>query len=531
MPEVARLISEGASGELASTMPPTSGPAWSSFATGMNPGKTGIYDFLYRRAGSYVFPPVNASMRDGASLWRIASDAGKRVVVVNVPISYPVEPVNGALVSGWMTPYFATDFTWPRDLGEEIRRAVGDYRIYPSETFSEGRKESFFRACDELLAMLTETNLHLMRTREWDLFVTVYFDTDRILHQLWHYLDEGHPWRGPSGRGDLSEPVRRYFARLDRDIGRLRAEAGDDTRIVIMSDHGMGRASRFVVLNNLLLGMGFLRLGNDLRTRLKAAAFRAGLTLRNVHRFADRVGLAKHAEYKAVYSLDPLLKKLFLSFDDVDWAATRAYSFGRHYGALYLNVRGREPLGCVEPGAEFERTRDEIVERMLTYVDPELGRPLIGRCLRGEEIYNGPRASEAPDLVLLPADDSDIFYGLSDFGSRRVWDRTYRYSGMHRDHGLLIASGPGIKSGHRFDGARIIDLAPTFLHWLGIDAPAAMDGVALEEAHSDEYRAAHPFRTKTEDPDDAEPEKTRRAFSPAEERDILQRLRDLGYLN
>jgi len=529
LPNLARLIARGASGPLASTMPPTSGPAWSSFATGMNPGKTGIYDFLYRRPGSYVFPPINASMRDGASLWRIASDAGRRVVVVNVPISYPVESVNGVLVSGWMTPYFATDFTWPPEVGDEIRRVVGDYRIYPAETFSEGRKASFFAASDRLLDMLTETNLHLMRTREWDLFVTVYFDTDRVLHQLWHYLDAGHPWRAADDRRDLSGPVRRYFERLDRDVGRLCEQAGEGTRVVIMSDHGMGRASRFVVLNNLLLETGFLRLKSDAMTRLKAFAFRRGLTLRNVHRLADRLGLAKHAEYKNVYSFDAILKKVFLSFDNVDWARTRAYSFGRHYGAVFLNVRGREPLGCVDRGDAYERTRDELIAAVSSYVDPELGRPVIGRCLKGEEVYHGARAGEAPDVVLLPMDESDIFYGLSDFGSNRVWDSTYRYSGMHRDHGLLIVDGPGVRCGHEVLSADIVDLAPTCLHWLGLDVPGDMDGHVLEALLAEEYRRVNPVRVSA--PSARPASRGERVFSPSEEQEILQRLRDLGYLN
>lgn len=530
MPNLARLIARGASGSLASTMPPTSGPAWSSFATGMNPGKTGIYDFLYRRPGSYVFPPINASMRDGASLWRIASDAGRRVVVVNVPISYPVEPVNGVLISGWMTPYFATDFTWPPEVGEEIRRVVGDYRIYPAETFSEGRRDGFFAACDRLLDMLTETNLHLMRTREWDLFVTVYFDTDRVLHQLWHYLDPAHPWRARSDSRDLSAPVRRYFERLDRDLGRLCEQAGEGTRVLVMSDHGMGRASRFVVLNNLLLETGFLRLKNDPMTRLKAFAFRRGLTLRNVHRLADRLGMAKHAEYKNVYSLDPILKKLFLSFDNVDWGRTRAYSFGRHYGAVFLNVRGREPLGCVDRGADYERTRDELIETVSSYVDPELERPVISRCLKGEVVYHGARVDEAPDVILLPMDESDIFYGLSDFGSNRVWDSTYRYSGMHRDHGLVIATGPGVRAEHTVRGAEIVDLAPTCLHWLGLDVPGDMDGHPLERAFTDEYRRSDPIRV-TAASAAGQTAREDRVFSPSEEQEILQRLRDLGYLN
>ena len=144
LPVIARLIETGSAGPLASTMPPTSGPAWSSFMTGKNPGQTGIYDFLYRRPGSYVFPPVNAALRSGQSLWSLLGEQGKRVAVVNIPISYPVEHVNGVLISGWMTPYFAKDFTWPPELGEEISREVGDYRIYPAETFAESRKDPSF---------------------------------------------------------------------------------------------------------------------------------------------------------------------------------------------------------------------------------------------------------------------------------------------------------------------------------------------------------------------------------------------------
>ncbi|MEO2137708.1 MAG: alkaline phosphatase family protein, partial [bacterium] len=287
MPNLARLIREGTAGPLDSTMPPTSGPSWTTFSTGRNPGNTGIYDFLYRRANDYVFPPVNTTMRSGKTLWRMLSERGDRVCVVNLPVSYPVEEVNGVMVSGWMTPYFARDYTWPRELARELDDVVGNYRIYPSETWSAGRSKAFFRASDELLEMLTRSNLHLMEREDWDLFMGVYFDTDRVLHQVYHFLDEGHPWR--EGReGDWSKPVLRYFSRLDADIGRLVDKAGDKARILVMSDHGMGRASRFVVLNNLLLKLGFIHLSDDIATRFKAFVFRRGFTLRNIHKLVDR---------------------------------------------------------------------------------------------------------------------------------------------------------------------------------------------------------------------------------------------------
>lgn len=533
LPNLARLMERGVSGPLASTMPPTSGPAWTSLATGKNPGKTGIYDFLYRREGSYVFPPVNTTMRSGKTLWALLSEHGRRVGVVNLPISYPVERVNGSLVSGWMTPYYAKDFTWPPELASELDSAVGDYRIYPAETFSESRREAFFGACDELLDMLTKANLHVMRRDGHDFFMPVYFDTDRVLHQLWHYIDPEHPWNAAdSAAADEAQAraseVRRYFTRLDADIGRLVEEFGVDARVAIISDHGMGRASRFVVLNNLLLQLGFIKLSDDVGTKLKAFAFRRGFTLRNVHRLIDRIGLAKHAEYKNVYSFDGLLKKFFLSFVNVDWSRTRAYSYGRHYGSVFLNIKGREPQGAV-PRDDYDRVRDELIEAVSSYVDPELGREIVGDCIRREEVYSGERFEEAPDLILLPKDPSDIFYGLSDFGSSRVWDETYRYSGMHRPDGLFIAAGPGIRCAETYAGASLTDIAPTVLYWMGLPVPADMDGRPLVEIMTADHAASHSVEIGADASTGAPVD--RREYGADEEEEIMDRLRDLGYMN
>ena len=142
LPTFRRLIDTGAVGHLRSTIRP-SGPSWSSIVTGMNPGKTGIYDFLYRREGTYAFPPVNASLRGGTTMWRYLSDAGYRVGVLNIPMSYPVEQVNGFMISGWMTPYRATDYLYPAELAAELEREIGEYRIYPTETFAENRERAF----------------------------------------------------------------------------------------------------------------------------------------------------------------------------------------------------------------------------------------------------------------------------------------------------------------------------------------------------------------------------------------------------
>ncbi|HSR35014.1 MAG TPA: alkaline phosphatase family protein, partial [Anaerolineae bacterium] len=503
LPNLQRLLENGGVGHLRSTIPPTSGPSWSSFVTGMNPGKTGIYDFLYRKEGTYHFPPVNAAQRGGTTMWRYLSDAGHQVGVLNLPMSYPVEQINGFMVSGWMTPYTATDFIYPPELAVELEREIGDYRIYPTETFTEARKDSFMKATYDLLDMRTRTALHLARTKPWDVFMAVFFDTDRVLHQLWHYLEPEHPWR--TDGEDKEWLIRDYFHKVDESIGRLIAQTDEETLVIILSDHGMGRANNFIVLNNWLLDTGLLRLKRDPWTRWKEFMFRRGFTLRNVHQIADRLHLARQAEYVAGYFVDHLLKIAFLSFLDVDWSQSKAYSFGRHLGSIYVNVKGREPHGIVEPGAEYEAVLDEIERLAHDFRDPRTGKKLIGQVLRREEIYSGPHLERAPDLILRPQEPSDIFFGLADFGHRETVSTVYRYSGMHRDYGMLIMNGPGVPPGSTIEGAAIQDIAPTILHTMGLPVPADMDGRVLTDAFTREYMASFPV-TISEPPPTAETE-------------------------
>lgn len=527
LPTFERLMGQGVVGELKSTVPPTSGPSWSTFMTGKNPGKTGIYDFLYRQEGTYIFPPVNASQRDGLALWRLLSEQGRSVGVVNVPMSYPVEEVNGYMISGWMTPYSAQDFSYPPDLWRKLKDEIGYYTIYPTETFAESRRESFFKASDDLLDLRSSTISYLMDRYPTDFFMAVIFDTDRILHQLWHYLDPGHPWREPGDSSDKSGPVVKYFQRVDQKLGEIVGRADEDTLVIILSDHGMGPAHNFIVLNNWLLEVGLLQVKRDLFRQIKRQLFRMGFTLRNVHRIADRMGLAKHAEYKGLYSMDYLMKLVFLSFLDVDWSRSKAYSFGRHLGSIYLNVKGREPEGIVEPGREYEDVREQIINLARQFVDPRTGEPLIGEILKREDVYEGPYLDRAPDLILRPRDETNIFFGLADFGSNATVDTVYRYSGMHRDYGLLVLSGKGVRKGVSVEGAGIQDLAPTILYAMGCPVPQDMDGRVLTEVFTEDFRAQVPLLSGEE----GSPREIREsAYTKEAEEEIKERLRGLGYL-
>jgi predicted AlkP superfamily phosphohydrolase/phosphomutase len=430
------------------------------------------------------------------------------------------------MVSGWMTPYAADDYIYPSELASELEQQVGNYRIYPTETFSEGRRDSFLKASYDLLEMRTRTAEYLVGTKPWDVFMAVFFDTDRVLHQLWHYMEPDHPWR--TDKEDREGFVREYFQAVDRSISRLLAHADEETQIIVLSDHGMGRANNFIVLNNWLLDTGLLCLKGDPWTRFKQWMFRNGFTLRNVHQVADRLGLARQAEYVAGYFVDHLLKMAFLSFLDVDWSRSKAYSFGRHLGSIYVNVKGREPEGIVEPGSEYESVRDELERLAYEFRDPRTGRELIGQVLRREDVYAGPYLDRAPDLILRPKEPSDIFFGLADFGHRETVSTVYRYSGMHRDYGMLIMNGPGVRQGAEIEGAAIQDIAPTVMHTMGVPVPDDMDGHVLVDAFADGYLEAFPLEV-------AESLASIQAMGGADyteegEKEILERLRGLGYL-
>jgi predicted AlkP superfamily phosphohydrolase/phosphomutase len=322
--------------------------------------------------------------------------------------------------------------------------------------------------------------------------------------------------------------VRDYFRAVDSGIARLLEHTDEDTLVIILSDHGMGRAENFIVLNNWLLDTGLLRLKRDPWTRLKEWMFRSGFTLRNVHQLADRLHLARQAEYVAGYFVDHLLKLVFLSFLDVDWSRSKAYSFGRHLGSVYVNLKGREPKGIVEPGAEYEAVRDEIERQAYQFRDPRSGRLLIGEVLRREELFSGPCLDQAPDLILRPREPSDIFFGLADFGHSATVSTVYRYSGMHRDYGMLIMNGPGILQGSEIQAAAIYDLAPTVLHAMGLPVPADMDGHVLESAFTAEYRDAFPVQMAA--PAAVSEAATGVDYTKEGEKEIMDRLRGLGYL-
>jgi predicted AlkP superfamily phosphohydrolase/phosphomutase len=186
-----------------------------------------------------------------------------------------------------------------------------------------------------------------------------------------------------------------------------------------------------------------------------------------------------------------LINRIFLSFDDVDWARTKAFSIGS-FGQVYINLAGVRPQGIVQPGQEYQEIKSSIEQAALSLRDPRTGQPLVERVYHRDEIYSGPYVDRAPDLIVQPHGWEYMAFGHADFGSNKLVEPITGMSGHHRPDGMVILAGPGVKPGVRLEGASIMDLTPTILHAMGAAVPRDLDGRVLGEAFEASSPAASP---------------------------------------
>ncbi len=534
MPRLKQFIDEGVRGPLETTIPPITPTAWVSWMTGKNPGKHGVFEFLLRRKGSGALPdtPVSSRSRDGLPFWDVLGQMGKQAIVTNVPCTYPPGMVNGVMISDFLTPRGRHDFTYPESLIEEVERRFGPYELYITEVYTPGNVDKILDQLFIEIEYKTKVNRYLMEQYGWDVFATHYWGTDRFQHELWHLLDEKHPFFDRKERDAHISRIHEYWHVVDSTLGELCDDVGDDATVYMGSDHGFGPIEKFLCFNVWLIDEGLLVLKRDAMTLLKRAIFRLGLTPDLAYRSAMKMGLAHLRLSVGVTNRSKLMKLanlLMLSLEDVDWSRTVAFSKG-NYGQIFINLRGRDEHGIVEAGPEYESVMRQVIDKLRALVDPEAHQPLIGPIWRREDLYTGPHIGEAPDIQFLPGDMANKPLGTLDLTSNRFITPVYGNSGDHRMHGIMLGRGPELRRGARFEGARIIDYAPTILHSFGVEVPSDMDGCVLEEIFTEEYLAENPVRvSKTasldyDAPDDS-PDMTEE-----ESEEIRARLRGLGYL-
>lgn len=534
LPVLQKLLETGGGGRLRSVLPVLSPSAWASFATGVNPGQHGIFDFAQRTLGSYDLRLITARDVKAPTLWRLLSDAGKRVAVINVPMTYPAEPVNGLMITGLGTPDRQV-FTYPPDLTEQLR--ARGYRVNKTIFYRPGGEAEFLKETYESTQQVADIAVETLRQEPWDFFMVVFRDTDEMAHFFWKHMDSSHPAHNPSTDKQYADALLNYYQYLDRLTGQLIEAAQPGANVIIMSDHGLGPLYKDVYLNEWLRQNKQLALIAQAKPNYRQLLAKTGLTRSNVSRFLQRAGLAGFER-----SLRATLgnKKNLLpannraSFPDaVDWPHTQWYSYGYH-GQLFLNVSGREPQGVVQQGPHYHQLRDEMAHLLSRMTDPEDGLPVVSSIIPQEQAFHGPYAELGADLVVIMRDMSYITRHGYEFteASGLIFDRPTTFeSGSHRLDGLFFFSGERFNSVGSTATHSILDLAPTILSILNVPIPKHMEGDLLHNELTDDIKnqlkSYYDYVPNTL-PNQTQPDAT---LSPDEEAELTNRLKSLGYLD
>ena len=432
LPAFRKFKDEGLWGLSIPPIPAQTPVAWTTFMTGKNPGKHGIFSFAMRKPETYERRIISPSMIGSKTLWRILSEHGKRVGVLNVPMA-DIEEINGFMIPGFLAK--SEGVPHPPELKDKLEtkfgtvdRVVGDLETPVLEKVKSD-PNYFFKRVNEITDRLGEISLYLLKEEKWDFFIVVFMGTDRIQHFFWKHMDESHP---KYEENEFSVKAEKYYKRMDQIIARFLEAKPKDALTILMSDHGFCPVWQEVLLNNYLQEQGMLKTKDG----------------------------------------------------KIDLEKSKAVSYG--YGDIWLNVKEREPRGIIQQGREYEAAREEIIQT-LENLKINGGKP-IKRVEKRENIYCGSHVNEAPDLMVVfrpgwqAARSPEITAKRSD---KRYVNEDPRWSGGHDGThdpmdvpGFLAMMGPEIKRTHGVK-ANLYDLAPTILSIYGIPIPNEMDGVPL----------------------------------------------------
>lgn len=438
LPNLRRLMQAGTYGQLTSSMPPITVPAWSCMAASKDPGTLGIYGFRNRADHSYDKLSIATSLAvKEPRLWDILTAAGKQSIVVGVPGTYPItRPINGCLITSFLTPDTndpKIQWTHPPGLRKEINDLVGEYLVDVKGFRTDDKKWLL----DQIYVM-TEKRFkvvrHLLSTKPWDLFFMVEMGVDRIHHGFWSCMDPTHHAHVPGNA--FKESILEYYKYVDREIGEtLKCMDLDTTAVWVVSDHGCKTMVGGLMFNQWLINEGFLH-----------------------------------------FKQPPNPKQRF-DVNDVDWSKTTAWGDGGYYGRLFVNLEGREPGGTVSRD-RYKAFRDELAAR-IEAIEDHNGKLMGNKCYRPEEIYKQVNGV-APDLVVIFGDLR--WRSVGQVGADSIYtfeNDTGPDDANHAQQGMYILSHPSLPARGRVDGPTLYDVAPTILTHLQLPVPADMQGRVL----------------------------------------------------
>ncbi len=486
LPNLKRMLERSTYGRLESTIPPITPPAWTSFTTGVNPGKHGVRDFFTLKPNSSEKVLVNSSHVRSKRFWDLAGERGKKSIILYVPFTYPLQKIEGVIVSGIPTPSQG-EYIYPKEMKSELEEKVGRWWVKLDE-YSDFQEEAFLEGIFQSLEARFRVADYLMH-KEWDFFAFVIMETDWVQHVLW-------------GRKD--QCLLPLYLKIDGMIGHFMEALKEEDVILILSDHGFGPIRKTFYLNGWLREKGFLT------------------SKRQWGYSKDDLDIEIFRRKKGSSWIKKIKWALSKRNTVIEWKKTQAYfdNTGSTYG-IRINLQGREPEGIVKP-EEYDEVRNRVIEELNSAMDEQEGKKVMERIYRREDVYRGPYTKNASDIFFIPHCEYKVNGRIRD----DIFKKNKEGGGFHRLDGILILHGPGIKKGRKIEGAHITDVAPTILYLLGLPVPEGFDGGVLTEALEPEAVKANPIRHEDIP---LEVESTEFVMGRTEEEEIRKRLGGLGY--
>jgi len=450
LPTFAKLLQQGAYGVLRSVTNMTTGPTWASFATGHLPQGHGIWHDFHHQPHHYQLQPTQGRHLRQPTFWQIASEAGRQVIVLNVPMTYPAIPVRGALIAGIDTPSeWAAHFDYPAGSYQTLRRQKIDYLIDCglASYMQANQVQAGVEAVKRETEGRTRAAEYLMRQMAWDLCVVVY-----SLPDIWqHYY-----WTAAAGSVERERMYDGYRL-LDQHLARLLHELPTEGTVILCSDHGFAPLlGTRAELNQWLAQQNFLRSPPVGRISASARLLQWGLAFTR-QRFSFR---RRQQLLASVPFLRPLIETR-LRLNGIDWSQTQAYAALDHL-EIWLNVRGRQPQGVVAE-EDYEAVSQRLVQALLAWRDPVSGQPYLLSVQRNPYPTVLDVVGLPPDLALEwnPAIPPRPLHPL--------------ITGDHSPEGTFIIAGQHIRS-QALPPLSLVDIAPIALHALGLTPPVGLAG-------------------------------------------------------
>jgi predicted AlkP superfamily phosphohydrolase/phosphomutase len=437
LPNLKKLIEHGIYAAMHTCNPPITIPAWMVMMTSKTPGHLGLYGFRHRKRFSYIdFWIANSYSINDKTVWDIVGENNGKVCIVGVPPTYPPKKVNGYLISCFITPGADKEFTYPPELKEEIQKLVGEY-VFDVVFRTEERGE-VLKSIYDMTEKRFEVMRHLLQKDDWKFAMIMEIGIDRLHHAFWKFHDKQHPKYEPNNK--YENVVKDYYKYIDKKVGELLSLIDENTYVLIVSDHGTKGMKGAFCVNEWLMEKGYLVLNEypNGQTDLEKAK--------------------------------------------IDWSKTKSWGWGGYYSRVFINVKGREEKGVVEP-SEYERFRDKLAEELLEIRDPN-GRKMNTKVFKPEKLYpvtNGDK----PDLMVYF--DNLYWRSAGTIGHKTLYlsenDKGPDDS-VHSMYGVFILYNPKMKVGKDVGVVSIYDVAPTLLYLLNEKIPEGMVGNVINEVNT-----------------------------------------------